>query len=186
MSVCSETFLFQNLLWRFRREIAENDLCTCLLSKPLLNLKYLPRFLSPFFKGFSVSVFSRKNECRFLLVALCRSHIARPCMTDATNSWWTFSNIDYSHRCIRSSLKNDCLCSLLAATVTNHQVIILLAGKIASASMTTFSTHCISMRIKTIYGRRVQAEVQCAADSPCEEIWEKEYLKRIRLKNLFQ
>ena len=61
--------------------------------------------------------------------------------------------------------------AVLAASVTNHQVIILLVCKIASASMTTFPTHCISMRIKTIYIWRVRAEVVCAAESPLTEIW---------------
>lgn len=60
--------------------------------------------------------------------------------------------------------------AVLAASVTNHQVIILPACKIASASMTTFSTHCISMRIKTIYVWWIQEEELCAAESPGEEI----------------
>lgn len=62
--------------------------------------------------------------------------------------------------------------AVLAASVTNHQVIILLVCRIASASMTTFSTHCISMTIKTIYIWWVQVEVLCDAESACVKIWE--------------
>lgn len=71
--------------------------------------------------------------------------------------------------------------AVLAASVTNHQVIILLAGKIASASMTTFSTYCISMRIKTIYIRRVQAEVWFAAESLVRK-YEKKLSKKDRVE----
>lgn len=53
----------------------------------------------------------------------------------------------------------------LAASVTQHQVIILLACRIASASRTTFSTLCISMRIKAVYVQMLQRE---SAESPCE------------------
>lgn len=111
MSVCSETFLFQNLLWHVWREIAQDDLCTRLLSISSIYLDFFFFSLLFSFKGSPSRSSGGRMNVTLLLDVLCRSDTARRYMRDATSSWCTFSNIDYSHRCRRLSLKNDCLCS---------------------------------------------------------------------------
>lgn len=136
----------------------------------VIYLKYLPRYFFFCFTGsLSRSSWERMNVT-LLPDALRRSDIG----------WWKMPPVHdkLSETLIIRTDAEDCpwrmtVSAALAASVTNHQVIISLVRKIASASMTTFATHCISMRIKTIYIWRVQAEVVCAAESPCEEIWEK-------------
>lgn len=60
MSVCSETFLFQNLLWRVR--VGRLLRMTPVLSSYLCLVSILYLF---YFTGLSVSIFFRKNVCRF-------------------------------------------------------------------------------------------------------------------------
>lgn len=71
--------------------------------------------------------------------------------------------------------------AVLAVHVTVHQVIFLLMCKIASASMTTFSTHCISVRIKAFGGCW---QSYCALQNVLMRNYEKEikYLKKEKKK----
>lgn len=168
MSVCSETFLFQNLLWRVWKEIAEDDLCTYLLSTSSIYLDFFFSLLRVVCLGLL------EEEWMSLHFQMRLAEVISP------DAIWKMPRVHdkLSVTLIIHTDAEDCpwrmtVSAVLAVSVTNHQVIILLACKIASASMTTLSTHCISMRIKTVYIWRVQAEVLCAAESPREEIWEK-------------
>lgn len=166
MSVCSEMPFFHNLLWRVWREITENDLCTCLLSKPPRNLNYLPQYFCSSFLNL-LPFDSHEEDVALYPEKLCRGNVAV----------WNMPRVHdkLSVTLIIHTDAEDCpwrmtVSAALAVSVTNHQVIILLACKIASTSVTTFATHSISRRINTIYIWCIQLEF---AESAWEEIWEK-------------
>lgn len=106
MSVCSETFLFQNLLWRVCRWIVENDPCTCQLS--------ISAGRKSFF-GFFCGSLSRSCWER-MSVNLPRDVSAEVIVPNVV---WKMPGVHDKlsvtliiHSCTRLSLKNDCLCSV--------------------------------------------------------------------------
>lgn len=107
MSVCSETFLFQNLLWRVCRWIVENDPCTCQLSISAWRKSFFWFF---FFCG------SLSRSCwERMSVNLSRDVSAEVIVPNVV---WKMPGVHDKllvtliiHSCTRLSLKNDCLCS---------------------------------------------------------------------------
>lgn len=160
MSVCSETFLLQNLL-----PLVCAD---CWEWPPILSyLKCLPQvFTFVSFLG-TWSAWGRANASSKLCICLTNQYErCHDSLINPQKHWLCTDAGDW-----RMSVS-----AVLTVIVTVHQLIFfffLLMCKSASASMTTLSTHCISMRIKATHTWRVQAEFLCTAECPHAEIRER-------------